>query len=235
MAAPSALIIGSEAVPFAKTGGLADVLGALPPALARLGWDVTLVLPRYRGVSAGSLVDRFSLSVGGYTREIGCFEAPMPSGARAVLVDCPDLYDRDELYGSSRSCRLSGQRAALCRAGSRRVRVDGAERSAAECRARTRLAGRPRAGVLEDALRVAPDSRRHAVGVYDPQPRLSGAVRTRLAAACRFGAGGTRRRSPRILGSAQLPEGRHQRFCRRDHGEPHLCRRDSDAGVWIRL
>ena len=45
------LIIGSEAVPFAKTGGLADVLGALPPALARLGWDVTLALPRYRGVS----------------------------------------------------------------------------------------------------------------------------------------------------------------------------------------
>ena len=43
--APSVLIIGSEALPFAKTGGLADVLGALPSALARLGWDVTLVLP----------------------------------------------------------------------------------------------------------------------------------------------------------------------------------------------
>jgi starch synthase len=99
MAAPSALIIGSEAVPFVKTGGLADVLGALPSALARLGWDVTLVLPRYRGVSAGSLVDSFALSVGGYTRETGCYEAPLPGGARAVLVDCPDLYDRDELYG----------------------------------------------------------------------------------------------------------------------------------------
>src|SRR5437899_7224461 len=94
----SALIIGSEAVPFAKTGGLADVLGALPQALARLGWDVTLVLPRYRGVGAGSLIDRFPLSVGGYTREIGFFEAPLSSSARAILVDCPDLYDRDELY-----------------------------------------------------------------------------------------------------------------------------------------
>jgi len=98
MAAPSALIIGSEAVPFVKTGGLADVLGALPSALARLGWDVTLVLPRYRGVDAGSRIDRFSLSVGGYTRDIGFFEAPLPGGARAVLVDCPDLYDRDEVY-----------------------------------------------------------------------------------------------------------------------------------------
>ena len=45
----SVLIIGSEAVPFAKTGGLADVLGALPAALARLGWSVTLMVPRYRG------------------------------------------------------------------------------------------------------------------------------------------------------------------------------------------
>ena len=51
--AASVLIIGSEALPFAKTGGLADVLGALPPALARLGWDVTVALPRYRGVDGG--------------------------------------------------------------------------------------------------------------------------------------------------------------------------------------
>jgi starch synthase len=98
VAAPSALIIGSEAVPFVKTGGLADVLGALPPALARLGWDVTLVLPRYRGVTAGSPIDKFSLNVGGYTRDVGFFEAPMSNGARAILVDCPDLYDREELY-----------------------------------------------------------------------------------------------------------------------------------------
>ncbi len=62
---PRALLIGSEAVPFAKTGGLADVLGALPPALAGLGWDVTLVLPRYRGVSAGRLVERRAVTVGG--------------------------------------------------------------------------------------------------------------------------------------------------------------------------
>ena len=91
-------MIGSEAVPFAKTGGLADVLGALPPAIARLGWDVTLVLPRYRDVAAGSLVDTFPVGIGGYTREIGFFEAPLSGGARAILVDCPDLFDREELY-----------------------------------------------------------------------------------------------------------------------------------------
>src|SRR5687767_8645341 len=45
-----ALMVASEAHPFAKTGGLAEVLGALPAALARLGHDVIVVLPKYRGV-----------------------------------------------------------------------------------------------------------------------------------------------------------------------------------------
>src|ERR1700687_587190 len=95
----SVLIIGSEAVPFAKTGGLADVLGALPVALARLGLDVTLVLPRYRGVAPGRLVDRLPVGLGGYTREVQFHETPLDAGARALLVDCPDLFDREALYG----------------------------------------------------------------------------------------------------------------------------------------
>lgn len=86
-------------MPFAKTGGLADVLGALPPAVARLGWDVTLAVPRYRGVTAGSLVDSFPVTVGGYARDVGFFEADLRDGARALLIDCPDLFDRGALYG----------------------------------------------------------------------------------------------------------------------------------------
>src|SRR5260221_8487340 len=95
----SVLIIGSEAQPFAKTGGLADVLGALPSALARLGWDTTLVLPKYRGVSSGARTDAFPVTVGGWTRNIGFFDAPLDDGARAILVDCPELYDRTAPYG----------------------------------------------------------------------------------------------------------------------------------------
>jgi starch synthase len=94
----SILLIGSEARPFAKTGGLADVLGALPPALARLGHDVTVVLPKYQGISDGRLVDSFPVTIGGFARDVGFLEAPLSDGARAVLVDCPDLYDRPELY-----------------------------------------------------------------------------------------------------------------------------------------
>ena len=95
----SVLLIGSEARPFAKTGGLADVLGALPPALQRLGWDATVALPKYRGVSAGTLSETFPVTVGGYTRDAGFYEAPLADGARALLIDCPDLYDRPGLYG----------------------------------------------------------------------------------------------------------------------------------------
>src|SRR5262245_36935147 len=97
MSPRSVLVIGSEAVPFAKTGGLADVLGALPPALARLGWDVTLVLPKYRGVAAGSLAEQMVLTVGAYSTEAGLYEAPLGDGVRAVLVDVPELYDREHL------------------------------------------------------------------------------------------------------------------------------------------
>ena len=52
------LMVASEAAPFAKTGGLADVLGALPAALVRLGHSVDVVIPRYRGIDAGAPVAR---------------------------------------------------------------------------------------------------------------------------------------------------------------------------------
>ncbi len=49
------LLVAAEAVPFAKTGGLADVAGVLPKFLARLGHDVRVVMPLYRGVDRGAL------------------------------------------------------------------------------------------------------------------------------------------------------------------------------------
>jgi starch synthase len=95
----SVLMIGSEALPFSKTGGLADVLGALPPALSRLGWDVTLFTPRYRDIRDGDFREQSWLSVGGYYSDVRLFEAPLGDGARAMLVDAPGLFDRDFLYG----------------------------------------------------------------------------------------------------------------------------------------
>lgn len=94
-------MIGSEAAPFSKTGGLADVLGALPLALARQGCEVLVVVPRYRGVTAGTLTERIPIIIGPYQAAVGFFDVPLAAGVRALLVDEPALYDRDHLYGDA--------------------------------------------------------------------------------------------------------------------------------------
>ena len=94
------LMVASEAHPFAKTGGLAEVLGALPAALARLGHDVTLVLPRYRGVDvSGATRIPHTLSLGDLTIPVDFVERTLDDGVKAVLVEVPELFDRDGLYG----------------------------------------------------------------------------------------------------------------------------------------
>lgn len=91
----------SEAVPFVKTGGLADVAGALPAALARLGHEVRLVLPRYRAISPNGLMSLFPLRfpLGKETVEGAVLEGRTPAGQTAYFVECPQLFDRAELYG----------------------------------------------------------------------------------------------------------------------------------------
>src|ERR671913_329787 len=89
----SVLIIGSEALPFSKTGGLADVLGALPLALGKLGHQVTLVSPKYRGVQAqGSTRTILVTGIGGAVAETRVIEQPLAENVRAVLVDRPELF-----------------------------------------------------------------------------------------------------------------------------------------------
>jgi hypothetical protein len=50
------LFVASEGLPFSKTGGLADVVEALPKALVAQGHEVAVVLPRYRGTKATAVV-----------------------------------------------------------------------------------------------------------------------------------------------------------------------------------
>jgi len=97
---PRILMVTSEAAPFAKTGGLADVLGALPPALARLGEEVAVVMPRYGSVPLhGSMriSDPMRVSVGpnAFTVAIDQMER---EGVRYLFVDCPPLYARAGIY-----------------------------------------------------------------------------------------------------------------------------------------
>jgi starch synthase len=114
----SILMVGSEALPFSKTGGLADVLGALPLALGKLGHRVTLVTPRYRGVQAHGTSRTINVSgVGGALAETRLIELPLAENVKAVLVDRPELYDRDTLYGAGSDYPDNPRRFAfLCRA-----------------------------------------------------------------------------------------------------------------------
>jgi starch synthase len=92
------LMVASEAAPFAKTGGLADVLMALPRALVRLGHAVDVILPRYRGVAQGARVGTVTALDGGVARDADIYGV-ITHGVRTLFVDHPAYFDRDHLYG----------------------------------------------------------------------------------------------------------------------------------------
>lgn len=94
------LMVASEAVPFAKTGGLADVVAALPKALGALGHEVTVVMPRYRGIAVSAAPTRsFTVTMGGHDYQADVFVRETSPGVRVALVDHPAFFDRDALYG----------------------------------------------------------------------------------------------------------------------------------------
>ena len=99
------LFASSEAVPFAKTGGLADVSGALPRALAQMGHEVFLILPKYRQVDEKHLnliKTGISLKVPISQKvEMGEVYSTDPAPQFHVLLIRKDAYyDRDQLYGT---------------------------------------------------------------------------------------------------------------------------------------
>ena len=135
------LMIASEAVPFAKTGGLADVVAALPAALGQLGHRVTVVLPRYRGTAiGGSPLVSLPVTIGPERYDAAIYERSLGPGASAWLVDIPELYDREGLYGAG-GRRPSGQPAAVCRARAGGARGRGCRR-ASRPTSSTRTTGR---------------------------------------------------------------------------------------------
>ncbi len=98
------LFVSPEVEPFAKTGGLADVAGALPKALAGLGHDVRVLMPKFRSVArhAGSLtpvIPRLRVPIGDRTQEGALLEGRM--GRVPIYFLAQDhYYDRDALYGT---------------------------------------------------------------------------------------------------------------------------------------
>ena len=96
------MLVASEVVGFAKTGGLADVAGALPRALADRGHDCAVLLPLYRCARAARPAPRptehtFYVPVGGRAFAARLWRGSLPgSDVPAYLVEQPDLFDRDD-------------------------------------------------------------------------------------------------------------------------------------------
>ena len=96
------LFVASEGLPFSKTGGLADVVEALPKALVALGHEVAVLLPRYRATKAGSAVALgLTISMGDSLRFPSIRNGGTLRGVRYFFVDDPEYFDRDQLYGVS--------------------------------------------------------------------------------------------------------------------------------------
>lgn len=100
------LYLTPEAVPFAKTGGLADVAGALPEALHQMGIDVRLILPCYRAVLEKQHdLERFDssfwLQLGDAFLETRVLGSRTPQGVPVYFIEREDLFDRPNLYGNN--------------------------------------------------------------------------------------------------------------------------------------
>jgi glycogen synthase len=129
--------LASEVIPYAKTGGLADVAGALPKFLSGLGADIRVFMPLYRevrkkGLPLTTVLEGASVDLGGTVAPFGVFEH-RAEGVATWFIDRPEFFDRDGLYGTSAGDYPdNGERFAFfCRAALETMRVSGPTSSTA--------------------------------------------------------------------------------------------------------
>jgi starch synthase len=95
------VFVSAEVAPWSKSGGLADVAGSLPQALAALGVDVTVVTPLYQTTDRTHLVRRLSglgVPLGGDRLHADIWEG-RAGGTRVLFLDPPGFFERPFLYG----------------------------------------------------------------------------------------------------------------------------------------
>lgn len=105
MPLPSVLMVASEAAPFCKTGGLADVVGSLPAALHERGVEVAVVLPGYLDLKTPDppteVWRNLQVPIGPHVFQADIFRADR-CGVAFYFVDCPPLFGRHGIYGDAR-------------------------------------------------------------------------------------------------------------------------------------
>lgn len=97
------LLLSAEVVPFAKTGGLADVAGALPKALKELGHDVRVAMPRYGFIDRGKfqlseILTDLPVPMNGQTEKASIMEGKIGGDVPVYFVNNGKYYDREGIY-----------------------------------------------------------------------------------------------------------------------------------------
>jgi len=93
--------VASEMVPYVKTGGLGDVVAALPKAQVRLGHRVTVFLPRYAAIRfpPGAFAGSLHVPVDAINRSAGFYRTTNADGVEVVFVEYPEFFNRAYPYG----------------------------------------------------------------------------------------------------------------------------------------
>src|SRR5512139_3912388 len=97
------LLMAAEVVPFAKTGGLADVAGALPKAVRALGHDIRVAMPRYSRVTPDKfplkeVVPSFKVPIHRTSESARILQATIEPDVPVYMVDCARYFDREGIY-----------------------------------------------------------------------------------------------------------------------------------------
>jgi len=101
------LFASPEVVPFAKTGGLADVAGTLPVALRSMGCDIRIIMPFYRMVESVAaertlVVEGLEIPVGNKIYAADIWETRLAQSVPVYLIKCDEFFDRGSLYGTAK-------------------------------------------------------------------------------------------------------------------------------------
>jgi starch synthase len=100
------LFVASEITPFAKVGGLADVVGALPKALKQLGIDVRVIMPKYSVIDEKKyglkkIVDQVSIPFKNKREDVSIWKTNLPNSSVPVyFVDHPEILGENDIYYS---------------------------------------------------------------------------------------------------------------------------------------
>jgi starch synthase len=97
------LLLSAEVVPFAKTGGLADVAGSLPKAIHALGHDIRVVMPRYGRIRPDQFnltyaLDSFSVPMDNRSEPVALMQTTLDGEVPVYFVENARYFDRDAIY-----------------------------------------------------------------------------------------------------------------------------------------